>query len=99
MKFCRFGEILTPSNVQWGVIKALSDIEGQKTITDYPVTFTSKCLAVFTSIDFGTYVYNTRYNDWQLTTENTSKSKFTISTCGGAYVADNVKISWFSIGV
>ena len=99
MEFCRFGEILIPSNVQWGVIKALSDIEGQKTITDYPVTFTSKCLAVFTSIDFGTYVSNTRYNDWQLTTENTSKSKFTISTCGGAYVADNVKISWFSIGV
>ena len=84
---------------QWGVIKALYETEGQKTITDYPITFTSKCLAVFTSIDFGTYTYDTHYNDWQLTTENTSKSKFTISTCGGATVLSSSSVSWFSIGV
>ena len=101
MEFYRFGEILTPNDKQWGVIKTLHlhETEGEKTITTYPITFASKCLGVFTSIDFGTYSYNTRYNDWQITTENTSKSGFTISTCGGGYILVNTKISWFSIGV
>ena len=74
-------------------------IEGTKNVIYYPVAFATRCAGVFTSIDFGTYEYNTLYNDWQLTTENTSKSKFTISTSSDYYVLANTKISWFSIGV
>ena len=51
MEFYRFGEILTPSNVQWG--RTSSTDYYNPTMTSFPITFPNKAFCLVTNLENG----------------------------------------------
>ena len=99
MEFCRFGEILIPSNVQWGICRNLPSDEGAYTTVTFPVNFKSNVIIPLAIVN---YRMESRQgnNDFYLGVAYPTKENFaiTLEAATGSYNTEHCTAYWIAIG-